>query len=151
MSALKNYNNFCLANKNFSISVVLFLLIFCAFDVYAAEALNNASNTIGISDYLKAILGLAFVIGLFLLSTFLFRRYGSGPMLGRGQLKIIDGLHIGNRERLMLVDIKGKQILLAVTPGKITKLDTLDKVVSTQEEHVSAEAVLSEQASVQAS
>ncbi len=75
--------------------------------------------------YLKVILGLAFVLGLFLLSTFLFKRFGNGPMLARGELKVIDGLHISNKERLVLVELKGRQILLAITPGQITKLDTL--------------------------
>lgn len=58
-------------------------------------------------------------------STYLFKRYGNGPMLAKGQMKIVDGLHISHKERLVLVELQGRQLLLAITPGSITKIDTL--------------------------
>ncbi len=100
------------------------LIFFLAQDVLAAEPFT-ASNPVSMTAYLKVIIGLAFVIALFLLSSYLFKRYGNGPMAARGQLKVIDGLHISHKERLMLVDLQGKRLLLAITPGSITKLDTI--------------------------
>ena len=112
--------NFC--NSIFCLA----LFIFISVDVNAAESLAKTSSAIDTVDYFKVLLGLFFVIALFLISTFLFKRYGNGPMLGRGQLRVIDGLHLGNRERLMLVALKDKQLLLAITPGRISKLDESD-------------------------
>jgi len=40
-------------------------------------------------------------------------------------------LHLGSRERLVLVDLNGKQILLAITSGRINKLHTVDGLSST--------------------
>ncbi|NOG58946.1 MAG: flagellar biosynthetic protein FliO [Proteobacteria bacterium] len=77
------------------------------------------------SDYFKVLFGLVFVIALFLISTFLFKRYGNASMTGRGQIRLVDGLHLGNRERLVLIEIKDKQILLSITPGQINKIDTI--------------------------
>lgn len=105
--------------------IALFMLVFAALPIQAAEPLANSSNAVTMTAYVKVILGLLFVIGLFLLSTWLFKRFGNGPMLARGQMKIVDGLHISNKERLVLVELQGKQLLLAITPGRITKLDTL--------------------------
>jgi len=102
------------------------LLFFFCLDASAAELVKTPAETIGLTDYFKVLLGLLFVISLFLLSTFLFKRFNSGPMLGRGQLRVIDGLHLGSRERLMLVELKGKQHLLAITPGKINRIYTVD-------------------------
>lgn len=107
------------------------LFVFCV-DVSSAELVNNQSEAINITDYVKVLAGLLFVIALFLASTFLFKRFGNGPMLGRGQLRVIDGLHIGSRERLMLVECNGKQILLAITPGKINRIDTMDAVTTNE-------------------
>lgn len=100
-------------------------------EINAAAQLTN-SNVIDTSDYFKVVLGLIFVIGLFLVSTFLFKRYGHGPMTGRGQLKIVDGLHLGNREKLVLVELRNKQILLAITPGQVKKLETLDNTSTSE-------------------
>ena len=105
--------------------LILLSLLCLALPITAAEPLASSAHTVTMTAYVKVILGLLFVIGLFLFSTWLFKRYGNGPMLARGQMKIIDGLHISNKERLVLVDVKGKQLLLAITPGNITKLDTL--------------------------
>ena len=105
--------------------IILFFLIFVGLQVNAAEPLANSGSGVTLTAYVKVILGLLFVLGLFILSAWLFRRFGNGPMLAKGQMKIVDGLHISNKERLILVDIKGKQLLLAITPGQITKLDTL--------------------------
>ena len=147
MSASRNYNNSCRLSKRFLLLITFLLIV--SVDTNAAETISHSANSIGYSDYLKAVIGLVFVIGLFLLSTFLFKRFGNGPMLGRGQLRIIDGLHLGNRERLMLVEIKDKQILLAVTPGKISKLDTLEKNISDNQAGTSFEVVHSNSSSGQ--
>lgn len=113
--------------------LLICILLVISFDLGAAETQTNPSSAIEFSDYLKVVFGLIFVIGLFLTSTFLFKRFGNGPMLGRGELRVVDGLHLGNRERLMLVELKGKQILLAITPGNISKLDTIDTIIPNDE------------------
>jgi flagellar protein FliO/FliZ len=134
-NVLKNCNNSCsdhnylfLGNKTFLLCLLLFLCI----DVSAAEHSANSPGVINTSDYFKVVLGLISVIALFLLSTFLFKRFGNPSMTGRGQLRLIDGLHLGNRERLVLVELKDKQILLSITPGQINKLDTIDITSSTE-------------------
>ncbi len=101
------------------------LSLLTSFTVAAAEPLSGAGEVVTVTAYIKVILGLLFVIGLFLVSTYLFKRFGNGPMLAKGQMKIVDGLHISNKERLVLVELRGKQLLLAITPGNITKIDTL--------------------------
>lgn len=101
------------------------LLLLASVSAFAAEPLTGSSEAVTVTAYIKVIVGLLFVIGLFLIATYLFKRYGNGPMLAKGQMKIIDGLHISNKERLVLVELKGRQLLLAITPGSITKIDTL--------------------------
>ena len=103
----------------------LLFLFYCS-NLYAAEPLTASSAAINMSDYFKVLFGLIFVIALFLVCTFLFKRYGNSSITGRGQIRLVDGLHLGSRERLVLVEIKDKQILLSITPGQINKLDTVN-------------------------
>ena len=128
MNASKNYNNKCLALNltilGKQICLALFILFICN-NIQAAEHITRSSSAINTADYIKVLLGLVFVIALFLISSHLFKRYGNGSMTGRGQIRLVDGLHLGNRERLVLVELKDKQILLSVTPGQINKLDTI--------------------------
>lgn len=129
MNALKNYSDSCLGYRCYylgkSIILTVSLLLICI-NVGAAEKIVSAPPAINIADYFKVMLGLAFVIALFLACTFLFKRFGNGHVAGRGQMRVIDGLHLGNRERLVLIEIKDKQLLLSITPGQINKLDTID-------------------------
>jgi flagellar protein FliO/FliZ len=126
---LKNYSEhysvYSLSSTGKQYFFIIFLLFIC-FNVNATEHIVNSSAAIEISDYLKVLLGLLFVIALFLLSTFLFKRFGNTGMTGRGQLRLIDGLHLGSRERLVLVELEDKQILLSITPGQVNKLHTMD-------------------------
>lgn len=136
MNALKNCSDSCQPGNLFALGkryLLALLLLIASVSCNAADQLTAATNGIDMSDYFKVLLGLIFVIALFLVSTFLFKRYGSGPMTGRGQLRVVDGLHLGNRERLVLVEFKkGKQVLLAITPGRIEKLDTVDGLSSSE-------------------
>lgn len=108
------------------------LLLVCT-HIHAAENVISTASTINMADYFKVLLGLVFVIALFLGSTFLFKRYGNGAMTGRGQIRLVDGLHLGNRERLVLVEVNDKQILLSITSGQISKLDTINKPLMTED------------------
>ncbi len=105
-----------------------FLLLVCT-HINAAEHVTPSVSAINMADYFKVLLGLVFVIALFLGSTFLFKRYGNGSMTGCGQIRLVDSLHLGNRERLVLVEVNDKQILLSITPSQISKLDTIDKLL----------------------
>ncbi|MBL1140487.1 MAG: flagellar biosynthetic protein FliO [Proteobacteria bacterium] len=110
----------------FSKRVLLVIILFSVCNsINATEHLTASPATINMSDYFKVLFGLVFVIALFLISTFLFKRYGNASMTGRGQIRLVDGLHLGNRERLVLIEIKDKQILLSITPGQINKIDTI--------------------------
>lgn len=108
-----------------------FLLVFCV-QLYGSEHVASNASAINMTDYFKVLLGLVFVIALFLGSTFLFKRYGNASMTGRGQIRLVDGLHLGNRERLVLVELNNKQILLSITPGQVNKLDTIDKPLTVE-------------------
>ncbi len=126
MNVLKNYSNSSFNQHSFELMwrVIFFsLLLSVCFEVSAAE---QVATTLPISAYLKVLSGLIFVVGLFLACSFLFKKYGNGPMTGRGQIRLVDGLHLGNRERLVLIELNGKQMLLSIASGQINKLETID-------------------------
>ena len=71
---------------------------------------------------LNVTLGLAAIIVLiFVLSAFV-KRFGSGTFSPNSQLKILSSMPLGTRERIVLIDAGGQQLLLGITPTSINTL-----------------------------
>lgn len=68
------------------------------------------------------------VLALFLLALYLFRRF-SGLTGGQGSQNLIQVLavhHLSPKEKLVLVSVLKENILIGVTPQRISKLAVLD-------------------------
>ena len=83
--------------------------------------------------------GLVAVVAAILILAWLARQV---PMLRRssGPIAILGGLNVGNRERIVLVEVHGERVLLGVTPGSVTTLHVLERSLP------AAEPVLAEPA-----
>ncbi|MBO1519181.1 flagellar biosynthetic protein FliO [Oceanisphaera pacifica] len=67
------------------------------------------------------------VIALILVLGWLLRRLRGAALLGGSrQLKVVSSLALGQRERLMVVQVGEEQWLLGVTPQQISSLGKLD-------------------------
>lgn len=86
-------------------------------------------KTIGARDFLLTFVFLILVIGIILLLSWLFRRFGFMPSKSGHFIQIVSSLSLGPKEKLILVDIHGQQILLGICPGSIQKLLILDQKV----------------------
>ncbi|MGV8843800.1 MAG: flagellar biosynthetic protein FliO [Pseudomonas sp.] len=88
----------------------------------------------GIAEQLVTLLlGLGLVVGLIFLLAWLMRRVQRiGPQ--RNQLiKLLSSQALGPRDRLLLVQVGQEQILLGLTPGRITPLHVLSEPVQLPE------------------
>lgn len=94
---------------------------------HAAEAVQPG---IAGGDIATVVLGLAFVLLLIFGSAWLIKRLGAVPSAASGAIKIVAVLPVGSRERITLVEVGGKQLLLGVTPTQITTLHTFDEPVA---------------------
>lgn len=89
------------------------------------------SAGVGFMDYVQMFLGLALVLGLIVGMAWLIRRMGSITQVGQGALKVVGGLSLGQREKIVLVQIgEETQILVGLAPGQIRTLHVLDKPIS---------------------
>jgi flagellar protein FliO/FliZ len=115
---------------------MLYITIFCliVFPLLgmAEEGPNRANELINASpvdvsgSMIKVVLGLFLVVVAIFASAWFFRRFGSVSSVPSESLKIIGGLNIGNREKIMLVQVGDKQILVGVTTTNIRTLHVLD-------------------------
>lgn len=68
---------------------------------------------------------LIIIIGILVAILFVAKRFTSLP--GRQEeIKIIGARHFSPREKLVIVEVFGKKILLGVTPGRIEKIEVFE-------------------------
>ena len=91
------------------------------------------SEPVGAGDYLQMLFGLLLVVGVIFGMAWLVRRMGSFQQVSHGALRILGGLSVGQRERIVLVQVGDRQILIGLAPGQIRTLHVLDKSVSIHE------------------
>ncbi len=73
---------------------------------------------------------LLIVLMLILAMAWLFRRINRFSSEALGNFRILGGLSVGTRERVVMVQVGKKQLLLGVAPGRVTTLHVLDEQIS---------------------
>lgn len=102
----------------------LIVVLLIPIHAWGAEA-----QTPGISSgsYLQAALALIFIIGVLLGAAWLARKITGGKGFGQGGMKVIGGVALGPRERLVLVEVGDTWLVIGLVPGQIRTLHQLPK------------------------
>ena len=79
-------------------------------------------------------MGLLVVVGLIFLLGYLMRRVGPLAPQGGQHIRLISSYPLGPRDRLALVEVGDQQLLLGISPGRITTLHVLDEPVAANAE-----------------
>ncbi|WP_022962788.1 flagellar biosynthetic protein FliO [Halopseudomonas pelagia] len=74
--------------------------------------------------------GLLLVVGLIFLMGYLMRRVGPLAPQGGQHIRLVSSLPLGPRDRLLLIDVGGKQLLLGASPGRINTLHVFEEPVA---------------------
>jgi len=97
----------------------------------AAAQQTGGGEQINIMTQLGQLaVGLILVVGLIFLIGYVMRRAGPLAPRGRQRIKLISTLPLGPRDRLLLVDVGGKQLLLGASPGRINTLHAFDEPIA---------------------
>ena len=78
---------------------------------------------------LQVILVLVLVLGLMVGAAWLLKRFNAAGMKAQGGIKIIGGVPVGSRERIMVVEVADQWIVVGVTSNNITALSTMPRQV----------------------
>ena len=78
-----------------------------------------AAPGVAMGDLSGVLLSLALVIGFIFVAAWLVRRMPLGIGRGNGPLKVLAALPLGPKERLVLVEARGEELLIAVSPAGV--------------------------------
>lgn len=70
--------------------------------------------------------GLVIVLAVFFLCAWGLRKLSRLSVGGGGKMRLLGGLSLGMRERVVLLEVGKKQLILGVTPGRIETLLVLE-------------------------
>jgi flagellar protein FliO/FliZ len=101
------------------------LLILAALPLPAPAA---AEPSLG-GSLVQVLFGLLMIIGLIGAAAWLLRRLGPMPGSANGALRVLGGLSMGARERVVLIQVGQTQLLLGVAPGRVQALHVLETPV----------------------
>jgi len=84
------------------------------------------SATEAVGSTLTMLLGLAVVLAALYASLILLKRVQQKTGSAQAKMQVIGATAVGPRERVVLVEIADRVLVLGVAPGRVTKLDSLD-------------------------
>jgi flagellar protein FliO/FliZ len=91
---------------------------------------QGAAGAVPAGSIVQMVLGLAAVLGLVALCAWALRRFSGLPGTGPGIIRIVGGAAVGQRERVVLVEVGGTWLVLGVAPGQVRTLHTMPRAES---------------------
>jgi flagellar protein FliO/FliZ len=98
----------------------------CPSLLYAAEA-AKVEPGVSTGGFVQAMLALAFIVALLFALAFAGRKFLGGRAFGQGRLKLLGGLVLGPRERIVLVEAGEYLLVVGIVPGQIRTLHRMKK------------------------
>jgi flagellar protein FliO/FliZ len=100
-------------------------LLMSGISVYAEAAEQAAPASAG--SLLRVLLGMVAVLALMAGAVWLLRRYGVTNAVSSGAVKLVGGLSVGGRERVLVLEVADQWIVVGVAPGRVSALSTMPK------------------------
>lgn len=94
-----------------------------------AGAATGADGTDAYSHLLQLAGGLILVIGMILLLSWLLRRFQGGRLVRQAPVRVLGGTAVGQRERVVLIQVGKQQLLLGVGGGNVRTLQVFGQPI----------------------
>lgn len=98
-----------------------------------AMAADAAGAGLSPGTYIQATLALLLIVGLLFGAAWMARKVSGGKLFGQGNLRVVSGVALGPRERIVLVEIGETWLVVGIVPGQIRTLHEMPKGASAPE------------------
>ncbi len=110
--------------------ILCWLLLLCfppaGFALAGTDLPMQTARTVASGDIAAWGMGLLIVLGVFFLCVWGARKLNGLTVGGAEKMRVVDGLSLGLREKVILLQVGKKQLVLGVTPGRIETLHVLE-------------------------
>lgn len=94
---------------------------------FSALASESAPPGVSIGTYIQAALALTLIIVLLAGTAWLARKVSGGKSFGQAGIKVVGGVALGPRERIVLLEVGEEWLIIGIVPGQIRTLHRLAK------------------------
>jgi flagellar protein FliO/FliZ len=98
----------------------------------AVPALGNAPELLSAGYLMQVVGSLAIVFGAVVLMAVIVKRVNRSPSTGKASLSVMGSTNVGTREKVVLINAAGQQILVGVAPGNVRTLHVFDESLATE-------------------
>ena len=95
----------------------------------AANAMVAPAAPPSPAGMVQVTFGLLVVVGLLFAVMWSLKKMGAGKHAPAGAVKVVGGVSVGNRERILVVEVADQWIVVGVTPTTISALSTMPRQV----------------------
>lgn len=92
----------------------------------AADFQKQTTRAVASGDIAMWSIGLLIVLSVFFLCVWGVRKLSGLSVTGAEKMRVVGGLSLGMREKVILLQVGKKQLILGVTPGRIETLHVLE-------------------------
>lgn len=117
-------------------------IILCGFSAFFARAAEldtevsgdagagaGVGTGINVDSLLQVLIALILVICIIFILSILAKKFNILPGTSSGLIKIIAGIPLSGKDRLLLIQVGDEQILVSASPGSINKIHELSSLV----------------------
>jgi flagellar protein FliO/FliZ len=97
------------------------------------------ASAVSTGSVMQVIVSLLFVLGAIVLVAWILKRLNMPQNAAGSALKVVSGVAVGQRERIVLVEVNDTWLVVGVAPGQVTALHTMPKNVLPAAENVAPE------------
>lgn len=107
--------------------VVMFFLLSMPHLVNAAvEEKPMPVDPLSVSSIVNMSMGLGLVLALIFLMAWVVKRMGGMQLSGSQRLQVLSALSVGAREKVILIQVENKRLVIGVSQGRVNTLHVLD-------------------------
>ncbi|HEY8606473.1 MAG TPA: flagellar biosynthetic protein FliO [Noviherbaspirillum sp.] len=93
----------------------------------AADAPASAAPAVGAGSLAQVLLWLLVVLGLLAGTAWLMKRMGVAGAGAGNVARVVGGVSVGNREKVLVVEVADQWIVVGVAPGRVSALSTMPR------------------------
>ena len=82
---------------------------------------------VGTGSVLQVLLGLVVVLGMVFAAAWAMRRFNPNATTANSALRVVAGTAVGNRERVLLLEIDNTWLVVGVAPGRVSQIHSMPR------------------------
>lgn len=113
------------SRSSLALGLLFYPMVALAADAQGVPPSLGASSVS--SGLFQMLLALLLVLGAIIGSAWLLKRFGPTQLGGGGAMKVLGGVAVGPRERLVLVEVGDTWLIVGVAPGQVNTVHTMPR------------------------